>query len=72
VLYSDGITEAENAEGEEYGNDRLEAILRDRADASPHDLRDAIVSAVDAFVGGAAQKDDQTLVIARTDGTRDA
>jgi len=67
VLYSDGITEAENVEGDEFGNDRLEAILHEHASASPPALRDAIVSEVDRFVGAAPQKDDQTLVIARSD-----
>ncbi len=65
VLYSDGITEAENEAGEEFENDRLDAILRDSGTLSASDLRDRIAAAVDAFVGEAPQKDDQTLVIAR-------
>ncbi|HEX9161292.1 MAG TPA: SpoIIE family protein phosphatase, partial [Thermoanaerobaculia bacterium] len=65
VLYSDGITEAENVAGEEFENDRLEAILRQHGAHSSADLRDAIAREVDAFVGDAPQKDDQTLVIAR-------
>ncbi len=65
VLYSDGITEAENMAGDEFENDRLEAILREHAEASCAVLRDRIAEAVAAFVGDAPQKDDQTLVIAR-------
>lgn len=65
VLYSDGITEAENVEGQEFENDRLEKLLNGHADASVTELRDRIAMAVDEFVGEAAQKDDQTLVIAR-------
>ncbi len=65
VLYSDGITEAENAAGEEFENERLEKLLRENAGASPAELRDRIAGAVDAFVAGAPQKDDQTLVIGR-------
>ncbi len=64
VLYSDGITEAENEAGEEFGNERLEALLRDAG--PPAALRDRIAAAVDGFVGAAPQKDDQTLVIAKT------
>jgi sigma-B regulation protein RsbU (phosphoserine phosphatase) len=64
VLYSDGITEAENEAGEEYENPRLEEILRVSGDATASELRDRIATAVDAFVGEAPQKDDQTLVIA--------
>jgi sigma-B regulation protein RsbU (phosphoserine phosphatase) len=66
VLYSDGITEAENVAGEEFENERLEALLAERAGSSSRDLRDAIAAAVEAFVGEAPQKDDETLVIART------
>jgi sigma-B regulation protein RsbU (phosphoserine phosphatase) len=66
VLYSDGITEAESVSGEEFENDRLEAILREHRDASCLELRDRIAAAVDAFTIGAPQKDDQTMVIARS------
>jgi sigma-B regulation protein RsbU (phosphoserine phosphatase) len=65
VLYSDGITEAENVAGEEFEDDRLAELLRDHPNASPNELRDRITAAVDNFVGEAPQKDDQTLVIAR-------
>lgn len=65
ILYSDGINEAENTAGEEFENDRLEAILRDCAATPAGEIRDRITAAVDAFVGEAPQKDDQTLVIAR-------
>jgi sigma-B regulation protein RsbU (phosphoserine phosphatase) len=66
VLYSDGITEAENVEGEEFGNEQLEALLAEHAGDGATGVRDAIAAAVDAFVGEAPQKDDETLVIART------
>ena len=62
VLYSDGISEAENEADEEFGSDRLEELVRVRC--RPSELRDRIAAAVDAFVGAAPQKDDQTLVIA--------
>jgi sigma-B regulation protein RsbU (phosphoserine phosphatase) len=63
VLYSDGITEAENIHDEEFENERLEALLDETLDAS--ELRDRIAAAVDEFVGEAPQKDDETLVIVR-------
>lgn len=65
ILYSDGITEAENGAGEEFENDRLESLLNENATAPVTELRDRIARAVDLFAGEAAQKDDQTLVIAR-------
>jgi phosphoserine phosphatase RsbU/P len=66
VLYSDGITEAEDVGGEEFDNARLEGILRETAGAPVAAVRDAIAAAVDSFTAGTPQKDDQTLVIART------
>jgi len=66
VLYSDGINEAENLAGDEFGNERLEELLADHADDTAAGIRDAIDAAVEAFVGEAPQKDDQTLVIAKT------
>jgi sigma-B regulation protein RsbU (phosphoserine phosphatase) len=66
VLYSDGITEAENVAEEEFGSDRLESLLRQSPGAEPGVLRDRIAAAVDSFVGSAPQHDDQTLVIARS------
>ena len=64
VLYSDGITEAENEAEEEFGSDRLENLLQPPCTSA--ELRDRIAAAVDAFVGSAPQHDDQTLVIARS------
>jgi hypothetical protein len=64
VLYSDGLAEAANPAGEEYGADRLHDLLRTRGDASPKELRDAILAALDGFVGSAVARDDLTLVVA--------
>jgi len=66
VLYSDGITEAENEAGDEFGNDRLEEILHEHPAGYATELRDRISAAVDNFCGAAPQKDDETLVIVRT------
>ena len=63
VLYSDGITEAEDVAGEEFGNERLEAILTEHVGESAELIRTQIADAVDSFVGEAPQKDDETIVI---------
>jgi hypothetical protein len=68
VLYSDGITEAENVAGDEFENDRLEAVLREHIDATPAEICDSIAAAVETFAAGAPQKDDQTIVVARRQG----
>lgn len=65
VLYSDGITEAEDIAGEEFSNERLEALLQQHIDCSAATIRDQIASAVDAFVDEAPQKDDETIVIVK-------
>ena len=65
VLYSDGITEAEDIDGEEFGNERLEAILEQHVGYGANLIRDQIADAVDAFVDEASQKDDETIVIVK-------
>lgn len=65
VLYSDGITEAEDIDGNEFENERLEALLQAHIDCGAAVIRDQIATAVDAFVGEAPQKDDETIVIVR-------
>ena len=64
VLYTDGVTEAENAEGEQFGESRLaETMLAQRHLPVPS-LLEAIVAAVQKFSDG-EQADDITLVLAR-------
>jgi sigma-B regulation protein RsbU (phosphoserine phosphatase) len=65
VLYSDGITEAEDMGDQEFGNERLEALLEQHLDCDAALIRDQIADAVDSFVDEAPQKDDETLVIVR-------
>jgi serine phosphatase RsbU (regulator of sigma subunit) len=65
LLYTDGISEAVNANDEEYGVGRLRACLARHWRASPPDLVDAIEDELDAFVGGVPYADDRTLLIVR-------
>ena len=63
VLYSDGITEARDPEGNEYDEERL---LRSLQPASaPPVLANAILHDVAAFIGGGRPADDMTLLILR-------
>ena len=64
VLYTDGITEATNADGEEFGERRLLETLQSCAHLPVADIFDRVVSVVRQFDGG-AKEDDITLVIAR-------
>lgn len=63
VGFSDGITEAMNAAGEPYGDERLLAVLREHAGLPAPALVEVIARAVDEYVAGAPQADDMTLLI---------
>jgi len=66
VLYTDGITEAENVDGEEFGASRLLDTLGSHSHLPAVLLLQAVVGAVQQFSGGSEQQDDITLVIARS------
>jgi sigma-B regulation protein RsbU (phosphoserine phosphatase) len=68
VLYSDGLTEASNAKGEEYGEDRLREMIERHAAAPPAELRAALLQDVDRFLAGKPLSDDLTLLVARIEG----
>lgn len=63
VAFSDGITEALNGKGEMYGDERLHAAITAGAALESNALVAAIIAEVDAFVGGAPQSDDLTLLV---------
>lgn len=68
VLYSDGITEAEDAEGKEYGEERLTALLRAHAGQDATALAGAVLDDVAHHRGAAPQQDDLTILIVRRNG----
>ena len=63
LLYTDGVTETRNRQGEEFGEARFEDLVRRQVDRPASELRDAILEAVDRFRGDAPQHDDITLVV---------
>jgi sigma-B regulation protein RsbU (phosphoserine phosphatase) len=65
LLYTDGLTEAETPEGELYGFDRTEALLKDVEGKSSKEILDSIMEKIDRFQGSAEQHDDITLVAIR-------
>ena len=60
--YTDGVTEATNSRSELYGMERLTAVLNRNAYAKPDDLLPKVKADIDAFVGGAPQFDDITML----------
>jgi sigma-B regulation protein RsbU (phosphoserine phosphatase) len=68
VLYTDGITEARDAQREFFDEDRLrESLIANRGQPA-ETIRDAILGAVDEFVGDAPQSDDIGLVVVARGG----
>ena len=63
VIYSDGVTEAQNQKREFFGKKRLNEILKAHAGESCSAIHDAIQEGVTAFTEGAPQSDDITLVV---------
>ena len=65
VIFSDGVTEALNTAGEEFGEERLSTELIKYRTAPLPDLVQSVITAVQAFAAGASQSDDVTVLVAR-------
>lgn len=61
-VYTDGVPEANNAEGEFYGEERLEAALNRVAAEGPKEILSGVKADIDTFVAGAHQFDDLTML----------
>jgi sigma-B regulation protein RsbU (phosphoserine phosphatase) len=69
LLYTDGILEAANSKGEEFGQERLRAVLQESAALSPSEAADLIVSSVQKW--GISQEDDLTVLVCDFAGVRE-
>jgi sigma-B regulation protein RsbU (phosphoserine phosphatase) len=65
VVYSDGLTEALNGREEEFGEDRLAALVASNLHLSATELKDLILARLAEFVADAPQHDDLTLVLCK-------
>jgi len=63
LLYTDGITEAQNKDGEEFGYQRIEQLLLKHASESAQNIYNIIINAVEEFAANQAQHDDITMLI---------
>lgn len=63
VVYSDGLTDAENRAGEEFGEDTLRQLIRSTAAQGADALESSLLEALDRFTQGAAQTDDITFLL---------
>jgi serine phosphatase RsbU (regulator of sigma subunit) len=63
IMYTDGVTEAQNLQDEFFGDHRLLEASQNNLSASVLAIQDAVMAAVDQFSDEGAQCDDETLVI---------
>ena len=65
VFYTDGVTDARNGDQEMFGEERLLDLVQRERGRSAGEIRQAVLTAVNAFVHGAPQFDDITLLVVR-------
>jgi serine phosphatase RsbU (regulator of sigma subunit) len=63
VLVTDGFYEWEDPDGEQFGLNRLEAVVRESSDCSAEEVISRLRRAVEDFCQGTEQKDDLTAVV---------
>jgi serine phosphatase RsbU (regulator of sigma subunit) len=68
VLYTDGITEAMDAEGELFGDAALARVVESHRQLDAPGIRERVLREVKAFVGDAEPHDDMTMVVLKFDG----
>ena len=65
VLYSDGVTEANNPDFDEFGEERFIRVLSENRAHTAREIVDAVTAALKEFTAGAPQADDITLLVAK-------
>jgi sigma-B regulation protein RsbU (phosphoserine phosphatase) len=65
LLYTDGVTEAEDRGQNQFGVERLKEVLSQNPDSTLEAIQTQILSAVGRFAEGAGQSDDITLLVVR-------
>ena len=65
VIYTDGVTEARDEDGKEFGEDRLLALVAQPPQERAALTLSAVMRKLDEFVGGAPQHDDITCLVVR-------
>ena len=62
LMYSDGVLEAPNADGVQFGDERLRTTLDSVGKAGPTELKRGIIDRFRAWTGGSLEHDDVTLI----------
>jgi serine phosphatase RsbU (regulator of sigma subunit) len=63
VLYTDGVTEAENACHEFFGSDRLITMVKENLGKSAQEIHEMVIRGLYEFAGSLSQSDDITLMV---------
>jgi sigma-B regulation protein RsbU (phosphoserine phosphatase) len=63
VMFTDGITDANNPSGEQFGKERFQKVINECLHLDPQSCADAVFQAVEAFRQDAKQTDDETIVV---------
>ena len=70
-VYTDGVAEATNAQNELFGSERMLEALNVNPDANPEEVLSNVMQGIDAFVAGAEQFDDITMLCLKYNGPAD-
>jgi sigma-B regulation protein RsbU (phosphoserine phosphatase) len=68
LLYTDGISEATNEQGEEYGEDRIVQCIKRHAGRTPKEITQHLLEDVQAFNSLGTRSDDKTIVTIKRAG----
>jgi sigma-B regulation protein RsbU (phosphoserine phosphatase) len=63
VVYTDGVSEAENSERDQFGLERLSSVVSTQKDNSATDIHGGIRAALSEFVGDHSASDDSTMIV---------
>ena len=69
LFFTDGITESMNAQDDFFGDSRLGRLVEQHADLPAEELRERVLREISAFVGGAPQHDDMTMILLKIEDT---
>lgn len=67
VFYTDGVTEARNAKGEEFGVERLESIIKKEHSSSASIILESVKNSINEFSKRASQHDDITIIVLKAE-----
>jgi sigma-B regulation protein RsbU (phosphoserine phosphatase) len=70
LLYSDGVTEAHNVDGQEFGEERMVEVLKQHYQAEAKVVLEKLIDEVKTFAHGAEQYDDVTALVVKYTGPK--